>query len=237
MILAFRPLCRRAANLKATPTTCAMADKSPEKFTLGDAYALETPQDSIDLYAKWAKTYDETFAQKNDYNAPDIIARVYAAHCRDKSTPVLDIGAGTGLVAEGLTRSGIAVVDAFDISAEMLEVAGQKGLYRNLIEGDLTQKLELADASYAGITSTGTFTFGHVGPDALDELIRIGRPGALYVLGIRRAFFDSAGFHEKFDALAGQICDFEIIERSLYGKAASAELQTNLSAVTIFRKA
>ncbi len=213
-----------------------MADKTPDKITLGDAYALETPQDSIDLYAKWAETYDETFAKENDYNAPDIIAQIYAERSRDKSAPVLDIGAGTGLVAQGLITRGIATVDAFDISAEMLRVAGQKGLYRSLIQGDLTQKIDIAEASYGGITSTGTFTFGHVGPDALDELLRIGRPGALYVLGIRRAFFDSAGFQQKFETLTDQISDFEIVEKSLYGKAAKAELQSSHSAVTIFRK-
>jgi ubiquinone/menaquinone biosynthesis C-methylase UbiE len=214
-----------------------MTNKTPGKVTLNDAYALETTQDSIDLYAKWAKTYDESFAKEYDYNAPDIIAKTYADRCHDKSAPVLDIGAGTGLVAEGLVKRGVATVDAFDISAEMLQVADQKGLYRDLIQGDLTKTLDIPDASYDGITSTGTFTHGHVGPEALDEMIRIGRPGALYVLSIRSTIFESAGFKEKFEALSGQIRDFEIIEKSLYGKSAKAELRNSNSSVTIFHKA
>ena len=33
-----------------------------DKIDLSDAYALETPEDSINLYKKWAQTYDKDFA-------------------------------------------------------------------------------------------------------------------------------------------------------------------------------
>ncbi len=213
-----------------------MTNKTSTKVTLEDAYAIETTQDCVDLYAKWADTYDESFAREYDYHAPDIIADTYADRCSDKTAPVLDIGAGTGLVSEGLVTRGITTVDAFDISTEMLRVANQKGLYRRLIQGDLTKTLDIPDASYDGITSAGTFTHGHVGPEALDELIRIGRPGALYVLSIRSTIFESAGFRDKFAQLAAQIREFEIIEKSLYGKSARPDLRSSTSSVTIFRK-
>ena len=112
------------------------------------------------------------------------------------ATPdVLDIGAGTGLVAGAL--AGLTV-DGLDISQEMLDVAGQKGLYRNRIRADLTGPLEIADASYGAFTSAGTFTHGHVGPICLAELMRIAQPGALFVLGINAGVFDQAGFGSAF---------------------------------------
>jgi len=214
-----------------------MTKKPLDEISLDDAYALETPQDSINLYTKWAETYDQSFAKEYDYNAPDIIAEDYARLCHDKTAPVLDIGAGTGLVGEGLVKREVLLIDALDITAQMLEVAGKKNTYRNLILGDLTQTLDIADNSYGGITSSGTFTHGHVGPEAFDELIRIGRPGALYVLSIRSSIFETAGFKAKFDSLSGKIRDFEVIEKSLYGKSAKPELQNSTSSVTIFRKA
>ncbi len=211
--------------------------KPGKTITLDDAYALKGRDEARRLYEAWAESYDREFAQACDYRTPDILAGVYAETCTDPTAPVLDVGAGTGLVAEGLAARGNFTVDALDICEKMLGVASQKGLYRNLILGDLTATLPIADASYGGFTSTGTFTYGHVGPEALDELIRIGRPGALYVLGIKAAIYQSAGFAAKFDSLAGEIRGFRIVEKAGYGENATPELQQSLTAMAVFHKA
>ena len=209
----------------------------PDKITLRDAYSIETTEDSLKLYDKWAETYDDEFAKAVDYRTPDLIAGMYAERCADKSAPMLDIGAGTGLVAEGLVKRGVTTIDALDISEKMLEVAARKQLYRTMIVADLNKPMGIAPGSYAGFTSTGTFTHGHVGPDALDQLVEIGRPGALYVLGIKAAIFESAGFAARFKALAPLLADFEIIEKAGYGDMASKDLQASTTAVAVFRKA
>lgn len=166
------------------------------------AYSLRTPEDSVALYRDWAGTYDETFAREHGYVAPREVALAFLGEAgRQKDSqagPVLDIGAGTGLVGAELRD---LVVDAIDISQEMLDVAGSKGLYRNRICADLTGSLDIPDASYGGFVSSGTFTHGHVGPACLPELMRIARPGALFVLGIRPEAFDEAGFGSAFAAL------------------------------------
>jgi len=209
----------------------------PDTITLRDAYSIETTEDSLELYDKWAETYDDEFAKAVDYRTPDLIAKMYAERAADKDAPVLDIGAGTGLVAEGLVKRGVSVVDALDISTKMLGVAARKNLYRKMIVADLNKPMDIADNSYAGFTSTGTFTHGHVGPDALDQLMRIGRPGALYVLGIKAAIFESAGFAAKFKMLEPVLADFQIIEKAGYGDMASADLQASTTAVAVFHKA
>ncbi len=220
-----------AANSPETPT-----DDS-RRIGLEDAYALKGTEDARALYDAWADSYDSGFAKAHDYNTPDVIAEIYADHATDPAAPVLDIGAGTGLVAQSLARRGIGTVDALDISERMLAVAREKGLYRNMIIADLNQPLPLKDALYDGFTSTGTFTHGHVGPDALDELIRIGRPGALYVLGIKAAIFESAGFARKFKALGPLLADFKILEKAGYGSRARPDLQASTTAVAVFHKA
>lgn len=171
---------------------------------LKDAYALRTPEDSVQLYSGWAADYDRTFADAHGYVAPREIARAYLGEAgSDAGTGgrVLDIGAGTGLVAEHLRGQ---TVDAVDISQEMLDVAGAKGLYRRRIRADLTLPLDIADAAYAGFVSAGTFTHGHVGPACLPELMRIARPGAVFALSINAQAFDEARFGSAF---AGLVAD------------------------------
>ena len=74
------------------------------------------------------------------------------------------------------------MVDGIDFSARMLEEAGQKGVYRRLIEGDLTSRTELAEQSYDAAIAVGCFGAGYIGPEDLDELIRPVRPGGVIVL-------------------------------------------------------
>ena len=80
-------------------------------------------------------------------------------------------------------------------------VSARQGRYRQLIEANLKKPLPLADASYRGLLSSGTFTHGHVGAEALDELIRILAPGAIVAVSIRDAVWDSQNFGPTFDRL------------------------------------
>lgn len=205
---------------------------SSRRPSLDAAYGLETPDDSVALYRDWAETYDESFAAARGYIYPREVARLFTGRARPDDTPVLDIGAGTGLVAEHLG----GVVDGIDISAEMLEVAGAKGLYRQRIIADLTQALEIADASYGGLISAGTFTHGHLGPGCLDELIRIARPGALWCIGINEQVFDGAGFGSAFarHVAAGVFSPLEFRRVRIY-EGATHEHAEDSSLVAIFR--
>src|SRR5690625_3288520 len=173
-----------------------------EDNRLNRAFSLKTPQDSVRLYRDWADSYDETFADAFGYIAPREVAAAFRAAAESQPggsvEPVLDIGAGTGLLAAELAGF---TIDADDISPEMLEVAKAKGLYRNCILADLTQKLPIADATYSGLVSTGTFTHGHVGPACLQEVIRIAKPATLFTLGINPGVIDAARFSSAFAAL------------------------------------
>ncbi len=59
---------------------------------------------------------------------------------------------------------------------------------------DLTGTLPVADGTYHGFVSAGTFTHGHVGAECLPELLRIAAPGALFCCGTRPAVYDGMGF-------------------------------------------
>lgn len=149
---------------------------------------------------------------------------------------MLDAGAGTGLVAEQICAKAPCEIDAFDITRAMLEVARAKGVYRNLFEGDLTGRLPFADGSYNAVVSSGTFTHGHVGPDALDELLRVAAAEALFVLTIKKDYFEARGFAAKFEALAPLIHSFETVTRPVYGGDAPDGHAQDQGLIVVFRR-
>lgn len=204
---------------------------------LDGAYALKTPEDSVRYYRDWADSYDTAFAGAMDYVYPAAVAERFAELAGATDSPVLDIGAGTGLVGAELGARGIARIDALDISGEMLAVAMGKGCYRDRIVADLTAALAIDGSTYGGLVSAGTFTHGHVGPVAFDELLRVARPGALFVIGINAAVYESAGFRQKFAELAPGLRDFRIEEARIYGESADPAHRGDTAQLAIFRKA
>lgn len=171
---------------------------------LDDAYGLDGPESSRRLYRDWAETYDTGFVAERGYVYHREVARVLLAGTI--RGPVLDVGAGTGIVGEALMGSGLTL-DALDISPEMLAVARGRGVYQRVFEADLTGPLPLKDGHYGAVVSSGTFTHGHVGPGCLPELMRATAPGARFALGINAHVFDHAGFGS---ALARLVADGQI---------------------------
>lgn len=205
-----------------------------EDDDLEGAYALQTPEDSVRYYRDWADRYDRDFAGAMAYRSPDAVAELYAA--LGGKGPVLDVGAGTGLVAEALARRGIGPVDGIDISDEMLGIAAAKGVYRQLVRADLTRPLDLPDGAFAGCVSAGTFTQGHVGPAALYELLRITRPGGLFVLTVHAAVYERDGFAAAFARMGEAIAAFATLPIDIYGPGATGDHAGDSAWLVSFRR-
>ena len=198
----------------------------PVDELLAAAYALDGPDANRALYARWADTYDSGFVVASGYKYPQVVVDVFAANGLDgvgADEVVLDIGCGTGLAGQALRRHRDVAIDGIDLSAEMLRQAASKqhdgsAIYRTLLEADLTQPLDVADGAYAGAVSVGTFTHGHVGPDALSGILRTIRPGGSAAIGINAAHFVAAGFGATFDQLVvkGRITDLQLIDAAIY---------------------
>ncbi len=137
------------------------------------------------IYDGWAETYDAEMA-KAGYRHPSICLALLARHLPRGAAPLLDAGAGTGLIGEWLGIIGYPHVEALDLSEGMLAVAARKGDLQGAPPvWRLGGPLPFADGAFAGIISAGVFTTGHVGAEALDELIRICRPGGVIVLTVK----------------------------------------------------
>ena len=206
--------------------------------------ALESPEDSRRLYARWADTYDSGFVQPLDYRYPERVAAVFVDVAGELDGPILDVGCGTGLVGLALAgaTNGDVHIDGIDISTAMIDRAARRQradgspVYHRLIEADLTQPIDIPDGTYAGLVSAGTFTHGHLGPDDLGGLLRLGRHGAVFVIGINAEHYGTRGFAARLDADVGSgaIVALELRQIPIYGP--DSPRADDLAMVAVFRR-
>ncbi len=210
---------------------------STDKPDLESAYGLKSPDDSRRLYAEWADDYDDNFVAREDYQLHIHIARAFVA--AGGQGPVLDVGAGTGLCGAVLAGLGVGPLDATDISAEMLDQAMRKDIYRDAIEADLNLGVPVSPDSYSGVVSSGTFTTGHVGPGAIDALLRVARRGAQFALSVKATHYQSEGFEAAFKALVQdqKISNLTLQKTRIYGDMATGEHKDDISLIVLFEKA
>ena len=211
-------------------------DDKPAKLGLSDAYSVETPDDNRALYRDWADTYETEFAAARGYVYHQGVAGLYAREQQSRGA-VLDVGCGTGMAGVALAELGFETVDGIDLSPEMMERARPKGAYRTLTEVDVTQPLPIADETYDGVVSVGTFTHGHLGPEPLVELLRVTRRGAQFAIGINAEHYSTHAFDRFFDKLAssGAITEPSFEHVRIY-TAADDEHADDLAMVALFRK-
>jgi len=175
--------------------------------TLGAVYEAKQPEQLAKLYDGWADTYEEEMARAG-YRHPTICAALFARHVPRGATPILDAGAGTGLLGEWLQLLGYPHVEALDLSEGMLAKAAAKGVYAAVHRIALGGPLPFADEHFAAVVSAGVFTTGHVGSESLDELIRICRPGGAIVLTVKNTLWE-----EGFAVQIGKLESAKIVAR------------------------
>ena len=162
---------------------------------------LDDDASSRDLYDDWSQSYDAHLLDDFGYISPQIAAQTLAHRSRQRDVDIIDYGCGTGLVGEELARQGFTNVDGIDISAGMLGQAREKGVYRNLIGGDLTARIALDDAIYDVAICVGAMGAGHVGARHVPQLLRPLRAGGLFIITINSMHFTTEGFARAFRQL------------------------------------
>jgi len=172
---------------------------------LHQVYGGKTPAELAAIYDDWAEDYDDDL-QSFGYRYPAVLAGLAGRYLDPENGAVLDAGAGTGLMGEILSILGFGELVGIDMSDGMLEMARRKSVYSKLENMVLGETLDFADDAFAAVISTGVLTVGHAPASALDELVRVTRPGGYLIFSLTTPTYEHDGFREKFEALeaAGQ---------------------------------
>ncbi len=163
-------------------------------------YASKDNEELEQRYDVWAGEYDKDLDESFGWVGPKVGAEVFARHV-PRSAVVLDAGVGTGLVGVELTELGYTDITGMDMSQGMLDEAARKGLYRQLDQMVMGQKLDYADGAFDAVISIGVLTLGHAPAESLDELVRVTKSGGHVVFSLRPDVYEEHGFKEKQAAL------------------------------------
>jgi SAM-dependent methyltransferase len=151
-------------------------------------------------YGEWVATYEDTVEDAMDIDLLDELRAV------SWSAPgaVADLGCGTGRTGTWMREHGVEIMDGVDLTPEMLEVARGRGVYRRLVEGDVSATGLESGAYDLVMTCLVDEHLADVGP-LYAEAFRLARPGGTFVLvGFHPHFIMAAGMPTHFDSASGE---------------------------------
>jgi predicted TPR repeat methyltransferase len=146
---------------------------------LDKAYGARDAASTRKLYDDWAASYEAELGG-NGYATPGRCAAALAQFTSDPEAPVLDFGCGTGLSGHALKAAGFETLDGMDLSADMLEKANDKGIYRKLIHIEAGEAFSHNPGDYAAIAAIGVIGVGAAPISVFDQLMEgLGTGGLL----------------------------------------------------------
>ena len=181
--------------------------------TIDFTYHLHQSITHKQAYDEWAITHDEEVMAVN-YRAPYSVALEAIKVC--PSGIFLDIGCGTGLVAESIRSncSETVVLDGCDASKGMLRIASEKKIYRSLVNCDI-HAMPFAAASYDLITAAGVLVgskdrqlAGNPDHRAIPEIARLIKPNGFFVFTVSCRVWETD--HKDYKAAIAD-CQFKHI--------------------------
>ena len=118
----------------------------------------------------------------------------------NKNSKILDAGCGTGLVGIELKKYGYSNIEGVDFSQSMLDLVPQN-IYKKIEKIDLNKPLKFKNNIYDVVMCVGTFTYGHVKPHALNEIIRVTKSKGIICFTVNEGIYEEYGFDKKMKEL------------------------------------
>ena len=134
-------------------------------------------------YDAWAPDYDADMARYG-YRLPARMADEARCHIQDRSAPLLDAGAGSGLMGMALNAVGYDNLVGLDPSPGMLRQASAKGIYRRQLAMALGSVALQTELRFEAALAAGVFKAGHAPPEALADLVHLVRPGGIIIINV-----------------------------------------------------
>ena len=168
------------------------------KSYLKEVYSGDT-NDSRELYASWAATYDEE-VQKNGYVTPKRIANALKDVVTDQSDFILDYGCGTGLSGFALQAVGFENINGLDVSQEMVSLAEKKSIYKNLKVFDPFTEIPVYPYQYKIITAIGVIGAGAAPLQVFDSLFTLLPQNGLFAFSFNDHTLNDPSYEKKVES-------------------------------------
>ncbi len=181
-------------------------------------------KDFVKLSEKWfdnqARTYDETDTILYSKYGKISCKNIYDYLANKKYDTLLDVGCGTAYLIDLLARTHSAKHIGLDLSSEMIKQAQAKNIPDTEFVVARSDAMPFADNSFDVVTCSQSF---HHYPDtdkALQEALRVLKPGGLYILSDTGVgFFKDFGvmidnFVYRYFSKTGD-CNVSYLEKSI----------------------
>lgn len=191
-----------ADSMGAAGKIALLMEKAPE--TLSAAFITR-------LFDQYAPRFEKALREHLKYKAPEILrAAVDAARPTGTFARVFDLGCGTGL-AGAVFKDRAAWLGGADLSAAMVKGAEAKGIYDQLVVGDMLAALRETEPCELILAADVLTYFGDLAPvfaavrGKLDGLFAftVQRCEEGFALGPEQRFSHSRAYVEKAAANAG----------------------------------
>ena len=164
-------------------------------------YKLTSKNKVLEYYDDWTKNsqFNQDMIDWN-YTAPSNTVHLLDQYMLNKNLKILDAGCGSGLAGIELKNKGYTNIHGVDFSQSMLDLVPQN-IYKKIEKIDLNKPLKFKNNIYDVVMCVGTFTYGHVKPHALNEIIRITKNKGLICFTVNEGIYEEYGFDKKIKEL------------------------------------
>lgn len=191
-----------------------------------NAVSDQDPASIAAYYDKWAVgTYNDDLASY-EYKAPQIGAGLLKKHMAKSddmtdtsmTTKILDVGCGTGLSGEAMSKEGFtnggSTIVGTDISEASFGVAAKTGVYESMKQHNLHNlPLPFEKDAFDGLFCVGVLTYVKHYQELLQDFSRIVKKGGVLVFTQRTHHYTKFGFDKAMEELVKEGV-LEILDQS-----------------------
>ena len=135
------------------------------------------------LFDSYAGDFEQHLVDVLKYRGPQVLVPGLA---RRRYERTLDLGCGTGLCAP-LLRPISSWLEGIDLSVNMVRQARQRGLYDEVVQGDLVEYLRHTERRYELLVAADVFIYVGALENAFAAAARVLRPGGEFCFSVEAA--------------------------------------------------
>lgn len=155
--------------------------------------------DTVAGYAEWSQSYDAEMGEELDI---DLLTRLETIQW-SQIKKAIDLGCGTGRIGVWLKAQGVHSIVGVDICEAMLRHATAKGVYKNLIQADITSLSDVSCLYDLGISVLAACHLSNL-QALFQEADRIIHADGVFILADYHPFFLLKGIPTNFQRPGGE---------------------------------